>query len=69
MSGHHNTYNIVLILIFIVPVGMYQLCVENNNRLRPTLFMFLLKDESDYYVLMYYVLIWLVKEKAFCLYM
>jgi hypothetical protein len=35
-----------LILILIVPVGVYQLCVENNNRLQPTLFyfMFLLKQ-------------------------
>jgi hypothetical protein len=35
------------ILIFIVPVGVCQLCVENSNRLQPTLFMFLVKDESD----------------------
>jgi hypothetical protein len=40
-------YAINCFFMFIVPVGVYELCMENNNRPQPTLYVILLKYKTD----------------------
>jgi hypothetical protein len=46
-----------IILILIVPVGVYQLCTENSNRLQPTLFIYFIKRRPSTYICRDFVII------------